>query len=417
MFRRLLVTLEKLTSSELRLAATVLAVLAVSIGPAAWSEEHFDSNVQVHQAFAFLHGHMALDRPIMDAVERDGQYFSIFPPFPALVLVPFVALFGLGIKTLLLTPLLGALIASQTLRLALKNRLEYDAARWVALAFSLGTAVWLCIRYPMDTYFAHCCAVVCTLAALNEVFGRQRGLLLGFGVGFAALSRQFTALALPFFWLTLLLYPRDGRSRSVAFRSVLATLVGLAVSAGIYLLVNQARFGSPLDSGYSRLLESEWYAYRMQRWGNLNLIYLPSNLIRMFLSGFSIQFSDPGRMIPSMETSGTSLSFASPFLFLALNGRIREARAVNVVGWLCVAAICLAVLCHKSALGGWQVNAVRYSLDFLPLLFVFLIRALRDGGEQTLSVFKWLVVYGVALNFAAFVLVPGLHGALMHLPH
>src|SRR6187551_1526301 len=111
MFRRLLVTLEKLTSSELRLAATVLAVLAVSIGPAAWSEEHFDSNVQVHQAFAFLHGHMALDRPIMDAVERDGQYFSIFPPFPALVLVPFVALFGLGIKTLLLTPLLGALIA------------------------------------------------------------------------------------------------------------------------------------------------------------------------------------------------------------------------------------------------------------------------------------------------------------------
>jgi hypothetical protein len=68
---------------------------------------------------------------------------------------------------------------------------------------------------------------------------------------------------------------------------------------------------------------------------------------------------------------------------------------------------CLAVLSHKSAMGGWQVNGLRYTLDFMPMLFVFTVLGLEGTGRAgPARLGKFLIVYSIGLNFIAMALIP-----------
>jgi 4-amino-4-deoxy-L-arabinose transferase-like glycosyltransferase len=349
---------------------------------------------------------------------KDGQFYVVFPPFPAILLMPFVFLFGTGFRTLLITPVLGAMTALFAYRLALKNGVSRHVARWVTLGLVFGTSLLLCIREPIDTYFAHCCAVLLATIALNEAFGSRRGVLIGFALGFAVLSRQLTVFTIPFVWAVLLTSPSDERTSDTGLRAVVATGIGLAICAGFYLYLNWIRFGDPLDPGYGHLVETGWHRYRAERWGNFHWVYIPSNLIRMFLSGFHIQFLGPSLLIPRMSPLGTSLTFASPFVFYAFRGRITRAPRSNVIGWACIAVTCLVALSYKSALGAAQVNAVRYTLDFMPMLFIFIALGLeRSRGTVYEWLAKRLIVYSIALNLIALILIPIVSRALERLPH
>jgi hypothetical protein len=275
------------------------------------------------------------------------------------------------------------------------------------MALVFGTSMLLCLRHPGDTYLAHSCAVLFSVVSLHESFGRQRGLLLGFTLGFAILSRQTSVFLVPLVWTILLTARPIERTRSDGVRACAVTLVGLAVCVGFYLYLNALRFGSPLDFGYEYIAEGGWYGYRAERWGNFNWIYIPSNLVRLLFMGFEIDFLAPSLLIPQMGHFGTSLTFASPFVFYALWGRFPNAPVLNRMGWVCIGLTCLVVLSHKSAMGGWQINGLRYTLDFLPMLFVFIVlgleRAARAGSGQLGC---WLILYSIALNFLAMVVIP-----------
>ena len=69
-----------------------------------------DSPYWVYQAESLLHGRWDLDLPasLADIVVLGGKHYIIYPPFPALLFLPFVALFGLHTSDILLTALLSA---------------------------------------------------------------------------------------------------------------------------------------------------------------------------------------------------------------------------------------------------------------------------------------------------------------------
>jgi hypothetical protein len=57
-------------------------------------------------------------------------------------------------------------------------------------------------------------------------------------------------------------------------------------------------------------------------------------------------------------------------------------------------------------MGGWQINGVRYALDFLPVLLVFAARGLqREADTPYAVIWKGAIVYAIALN----VLAIGIH--------
>lgn len=415
---------EWFASDPLRLGVAVLVVLYLSVLPSLRVESHEDTHIHLHQARAFLQGELALDRQVVDSAEVDGRFYGVFPPFPALLLVPFVWVFGSGFKVLSLTPILGAGIALAGHRLARRVGGDPAVAGWAALGLTLGTTVWLCARHATDTYLSHLCAVLLILLALVEAFGRRRGLLIGFALGFAFLSRQLVVLAVPFVLAALLAAPvgdvggHRGRGRPpLRWRSAAAALVGPLVCVGFYFWLNQARFGDPFVTGYAFLDEEGWYGLRLERWGNFSWVYVPSNLLRMFAQGFHLEFEPPAFLLPRMSPAGTSLTFASPFLFAALAGRL-EPRWLHRLGWATVGGIAAAILAHKSSLGGWQINGMRYTLDFVPVVYAFLVLGLVRIRETCWEpVVKVFILYAVALNAFALSGVPLLRRVLAGLPH
>ena len=359
-------------------------------------------HTHVRLAAALIDGRIEFDSLFYkDIAIYQGHYYSPFPPFPAAFLIPFVLIFGQGLRTMLLTPLLGALTGVILFRMFRKLALSTMVSSWATIAFLFGTVYWLMIREPLDTYFAHVMATGLVFLAIEAAASGRSGVVIGLYIGCAFLSRQLTVLALPFVWVLML--ERDATGTPLhRLRPLLATVPGLALCLGLYLSYNAIRFGDPLNCGYDLIVEPGWYGTRMARWGVHHWSYIPSNFVHLFLQGFSVVFNDPHRMIPEMSPSGTSLTFASPFLFLALRGAFTKHPLLNATGWAGIALCTVAVMMNKNAMGGWQINGVRYALDFMPVLLVFAARGMQHTVDSPIRrIWQGAIVYSVALNVLA----------------
>jgi hypothetical protein len=426
--------LEAARAASLSPAASALVVyvaLWLHVFTRLLMEQNFDSHTYVHQAAAWLRGDLHLDRALHDTIVVDGERHAIFPPFPALVLLPLVAVFGASTKSLLLTPLLGAITAYASSVALQRLKIPAEAAAWCTAGLIFGSAFTAVLADPVDAYFAHCCALACGMGALCEVTGRCRGWLVGLLLGAAVLSRQLSILMLPFFvaagaWPNAATAP-DGmapRPRLVpALGRAASVLLPVALCLGVYGLLNWARSGDWFDTGYAALVERGWYNYRSEKFGNFHWAFVPTNLMRLLLLGPGLEFASAGYMLPRFTGFGSSLTFTSPFLYFALKDlRPRSrvwpgARSLRTLAWLCIGAVTIAVLMHKSALGGWQSHGQRYTLDFTPLLFP--MAALSIGqcwNERQGFLSRVLIVYSILIALVMLHFVPWAIEHLARLP-
>src|SRR5690348_6225179 len=85
--------------------------IAFHVNPFGIGSPHY-----VAQAEAFLHGRWDLALPAGPHGETDvivlngGRHYIVYPPFPAILLMPFVAIFGAATSDVLFTAVLSALI-------------------------------------------------------------------------------------------------------------------------------------------------------------------------------------------------------------------------------------------------------------------------------------------------------------------
>ena len=398
-------------------------------------EQHVDSHSYVHQAAAWLRGEQHVTRVLHDRLVVGGKNYIVFPPFPALVLLPFVALFRHPTKTLLNTPLLGASTAYASMRTLTRCAVPPAAAVWCTAGLIFGSPLLLLSGRDIDAYFAHCCALACVMAALCELTGRSRPWLIGLLLGGAALSRQLSILLVPFFLVAAAApdrllprppshTPRNVRARpsppsawAASARSVIlrssGLLLSLAVCLGAYALLNWIRSGNPLDTGYSSLVEHGWYKYRASTYGDFSWVYLPSNVLRLFVLGIVLQFERGSYMLPQFTGFGSSLTFTSPFLYFALRDLFSRSapwpsRSLRALAWLCIAAVTAGVLLHKSALGGYQIHGQRYTLDFTPLLFLLAAIEIGRVWTQPLGLLaRWLIGYSIVASVLMVNIMPG----------
>jgi hypothetical protein len=394
-------------------------------------EQNFEAHSYVHQAAAWLRGELHLDRALHDTVVIDGRRHAIFPPFPALVLLPWVAAFGASTKTLLLTPLLGASTAYASSLALQRLKVPAAAAAWCTVGLIFGTALTTVSREAVDTYFAHCCALACGMWAFCEVTGRCRGWLVGSLLGAAVLSRQLSILMLPFF-VAAVAWPNAAtesgatlpRPRLVAALGRTGSLLlPLTLCLGAYGLLNWARSGDWFDTGYSSLVERGWYKYRAEKFGDFHWAFVPSNLLRLLLLGPGLEFATGSYMLPKYTGFGSSLTFTSPFLYFALKelnprgGAWPGARSLRALAWLCIGAITVGILMHKSALGGWQAHGQRYTLDFTPLLFPMAASSIgRCWNEPQGFLSRVLIAYSILIALVMLHVMPWVIEHLAQLP-
>ena len=99
-----------------------------------------------------------------------------------------------------------------------------------------------------------------------------------------------------------------------------------------------------------------------------------------------------------MDLWGTSLLAASPFLIASL--KAEWPRILKISAWLTMLLILTGQLFYHNN-GFHQINTSRFSLDFLPLLFVLTALGLNHLPKW---LFKGMILYAVLLNIISFLI-------------
>lgn len=367
-----------------------------------------NTNSYAMLAEAFRLGRLDVTRCFdVDCATFAGKTWVVFPPAPALFALPFVAWFGTAFAGFLaLGAALTALTAWVWWRIFRALGLERDHALWLLAAVAFATPLYyVTIRADGVWCFAQVVGICMLTCAIHEAL-HQRLFTAGIALGLAFLSRQMLLLQAPFLF-ALALRPDE---RLISFgrdhvRRAFALALPILAAIAVYLVYNQVRFGDPLNTGYNyinanlSLDNAGMITLRMQEVGLFSSKYLTFNTLYLLVQGFHIEFV--GRYLTELgkiDTAGTSLLAASPFVLLAFFAPMRRDL---VVGLLCAAAIAGITLFYHSN-GFTQYNVQRYTLDWLPAVFIAL--ALGPVREHA-GAFRILVVYALALNAVTMLLV------------
>src|SRR5262249_1626835 len=152
--------------------------------------------------------------------------------------------------------------------------------------------------------------------------------------------------------------------------------------------------------GYSYIALDGFLKARVDQHGLFSLAYVPFNATYLFLQGFNIRFSGTTLLHPAgTDPFGTALTVASPFLLYPLWARPR--RAVAIAAALSIGVCVLIELTYYNN-GFAQENAQRFSLDFVPMLFVLVVFALVRRPSRLVAAG---VVIAIGLNVIALALV------------
>lgn len=382
----------------------IVAALAVALSlvPRIIADDG-STNHYVYQAQAFLHGQTYIEEFLNDLAIFEDHFYIQVPPFPAVLLMPFVAVLGThATYTTLIATLIAALAVAVFIQILKKLDIRANNRFWLGMGAFLGLGFWSAVLESSGVwYFAHVVAFTAMLLAINEALGKGRGWLVGLFLGMAFLSRQLSVLSAFFLVAALWKSPfGENRGRNVANLAGFAVVAGLCGAA--YLAFNRARFGNPFEGGYTYVDLPDFLRQRIDQYGLLSWRYVPFNFAYLFLQGFHIQFDEFVNPMQGfhVDTFGTSLVFASPFLLAAFFAQWE--RRLKWAAWLTVGLTTLYLLLWHN--NGWvQFNTQRYTLDFTPVLLLLVALGMKHKPSRW---WEYAILYAIALNIVALVLIP-----------
>jgi hypothetical protein len=340
-------------------------------------------------ADAFLHGRTWLTfRPgPYDVIAIDGRFYVPFAPFPAIVLVPIVAVLGAvgadqvesGINAALAAAAVG--LCWMLLGRIGVRRLVDRLALTILFGFST-QLLWVTARGGV-WHTGQIIATILTLLCLIELWGKQRAWIIGLVAGAAFLTRAPLAFAIPFFALMLSARPGAegdeiaGRSvaafsRSIPWRRWGELALGVLPAIVFFLAYNQVRFGSPWESGYGLAALPAFLEEKRQQ-GMFAFAHIPMNL-ELFLLHLPSQIPEYPFFKP--DGLGMSVLLTSPGLLYAVRADWRRPRS----WWLLAAALAVLIPTLLYYGGGWLQYGYRYFLDSVPFVIALCgIAAVRQG--------------------------------------
>jgi hypothetical protein len=385
------------------LVLAFIAVLALAI-----IRELPESNSYALLAQGWLEGRF--DTPICwdgDCASIDGKAYIIFPPFPGIVALPFVAIFGTGFKYFMLISAAAFALSGwlwwQMFRQESETR---DQALLLVAGVLFATPlIFVTLRGDHVWFFAQSIGFLLSTAALYSALVRRDVLLTGFFIALAFLSRQMTILYLPFLYV-LLLDPGQSwwKINGAAIRRGLTLAAFPLLALAVYCAYNYARFGSPLETGYSFIFPAsqdvsdnpaQFLRLRVRELGIFSPEYLSFNFLYMFINGPHVEFA--GRYMTDLtgfDTNGASLFLVTPALFFAFMARWDRTFWFGLL--TCGLILGLTLLYHSN--GYSQYSAQRYALDWLPILMIFLARGVKPahiGPFAILTTYSMFVTLGM----------------------
>ncbi len=280
-------------------------------------------------------------------------------------------------------------------------------ALWILAAIAFASPLFqVTLRSEGVWFYAQSVAFLMTTLSLWAVICRRSLPLAGLFVALAFLCRQM-AIFYPLFLLVLALPRHEGRRgewRETArdlVRPVLLAGIPVALAVVAYCAYNYARFGSPTETGYAFIHNPGSAGFIWRRIAEVGIFsrdYLLFNTLYLFLQGIHFEFGGPYlTQLTGIDRSGASVLVMGPWLLLAVYARLDRAFAAGAV----VVAIIAGITLFYHSNGADQTATQRYTLDWLPILIVLMLRGERPRAFAALPL---LVTWGILANAAVTLL-------------
>jgi hypothetical protein len=362
------------TWSNPQMAGMTALIVYILLGKKLWL--YFGETPEMYfnyLADAFLHGQVNLRLDpvsLHDLVLYQGKIYLYWAPFPAILILPLVAIFGIHFSDILLVIVL-AILNVATLALLLRNLdqkgiLVLDGSRRGALVlfFALGSVVLP--MAPMGSVWGMSqlvgsLFVILSYLAATGLRGWKAFILTGLALSCATATRNqllLTGIWPAYFLLSI--HWKEGKKKVVQY--ILLGLLPLIVTVGGLAWYNWARFGNFLDNGLKYHNMDPFFRANIDKYGYFNLHFIPINIFYQF-----INYPFPWR---SDSMMGGSLFLLSPVLFGAFWGIAKERPRLSVFFLvLSILATCVPILLYMAT--GFAQIGPRYTLDFhVPLILL-----------------------------------------------
>jgi len=371
----------------------VLIALAWCLDTHLYTSNH---NYFHHLAHAFNNGSLHLigaPRSIHDLTIFNGKLYLYWGPIPAVVLSPFVALFGTSWPDSWVTLLLGALISTLCLLLLRRSADLHELSPLrsqllvAVLAFgspmlplALSGGVWATSQlFAVAFLFAGVCAGYGNLTTRTTVASSAL-------IGLACLCRPSMAGAS--LWILFRVY-EDTRDRGGAatIRRIALSCAILATCVGLQLSYNYGRFGDLFESGFTYQNVDRRFRLNAATHGQLSLHYFGTNFFYHYLF-YPFPWS-------KQSWWGGSLFLMTPLYFGAFCTLIRKGALHSSVWplWVTCALIAMPNLMVNGT--GWIQIGPRYTLDYAPFLILLVARGISSWPT-------WLIVLSSLVSFGHY---------------
>jgi hypothetical protein len=391
--------------------AIVTAVCALTTAPERLNA-HTPFNHFALLADAWLQGRLDLGGPPPDYTGHNdfavfqGRTYVSFPPFPAVLIAPLVAVAGSphavrdGRFFLAFTGVGPAVLFLALEKLSRGGRSRRTEAENLALAllFAFGTVYWFSAVQGTVWFAAHVVGVALASIYLYASIDAAHPIVAGLALGLGFATRTPLGFAFPFFLheayraATLEDPPPDGAAANVGRADARALLDKLALFAlpasialGVILWHNRTRFGDPFEFGH-RFLAIGWRT-RIEKWGLFSYHYLGRNLA---IVASNLPYTKVAGVPFQINVHGLALWITSPFFVWAVWPR----RASSTFWALALTALAVAAPSLLYQNSGWIQFGYRFSNDFAP----FVIALIAVGGRRLSPPFWLLAAIAVVVN-------------------
>ncbi len=331
---------------------------------------------------------------------RCAKYYVSFPPMPAVLMMPGVALLGQKFNDVWFTIFFAA--CNVALVFVLLRRLSEEGRSrrsttdnlWITAFFGAGSVHLWCSVMGQVWFTALVVGVTFTLLYVLAAMDARHPFLAGLALACGFATRTPLLFSVVFF--AYFFFVRDGKLRSDIGRSrefwrdgVLFAAAPLVVGV-LLMLANHARFDSLSEFGHSYLAHGQ--LGRIRDYGLFNVHFVSRNLASMFVLLPKLQPEAPFIII---SRHGLALWVTMPALLYVVWPRPRdtvEAATWHRACWLTVAAIAAPHIFYQNT--GWEQFGYRFSMDYL----VYLTVLLAIGNRKLSGWFKLAVLGGVVVN-------------------
>jgi hypothetical protein len=380
-----------------------------------WEEQNRCCQFYGYLADAFNHGTFDLAKVGVppdfhpDLVTVDGtKVYLPYQPMPGVLLMPLVAIWGVGETEFNFSIFLGAANVALFFNVLRLLNVSRQTKFLLIPFFAFGTQNFYSATTGSLWFYNHTTALFFLLLATIFLLRRDNPVLPALALGAAALSRQPTALAIPAFVYLMIVQRRPGAFSALGLQGIVGSLVRgrlsrfgqglkrtaraarelmtdrrILIAVGLFFLTlvpfaaitlwyNEARFGGMFDTGLDDVYKKyDGVGYTLylamyggeERFGEFDWRNVPLHLYTIFLAPPT--FEPEGSLFRPHEF-GMSVLLTSPALIFA--GFAKRKDPVKIACWIALLLVPIPTLMYYSQ--GWVQFGYRYLMDYLPFLMI-----------------------------------------------